>query len=193
MNNDNYNQLIQKLHDIQVLKDNKCYSGSRKNLDKHPTVKQLLWDLTAFGNSDDDYQIRIMYIMNNLTELPKCKTCSGPVGPSKVYAQRGTFAEYCSRSCVNYTNNQTKSKQTCIEKYGVDNPAKSQAAIEKAKQTNRERYGADYAQQTEEGKNKITKTMQERYGVDRPLQSSEFKQKAIQTNVERYGTHNPVS
>lgn len=188
-----YDALIEQLCKYSVINsEHKFYSGSQKNLNNNPKVRQQLWDLTPFAKPDDNYQIRVMYILNYLTDLPKCKTCGCDVGPSKVYEQRGKFAEYCSRACVNYTTNQQKSRQTCIEKYGVDNGAKTEAAKEKAKATNREKYGADYAQQTQEGKDKITQAMQNTYGVDRPLQKKEFKDKAVATNMERYGVTNPM-
>ena len=42
---------------------------------------------------------------------------------------------------ANYNNNE-KSKQTCLERYGVDNPMKNKDIQEKSKQTCLERYGS---------------------------------------------------
>ena len=60
-------------------------------------------------------------------------------------------------------NNDKKRKETCLEKYGVDNPAKCSTIKEKIKQTNIEKYG-----------------------MSSPLQNSKVKQKTKETNLLKY-------
>ena len=55
-------------------------------------------------------------------------------------------------------NNKEKSSQTCIERYGVNNPLKSKEIRKKINQTNRERYGTDWYNQSEIGKTRIHKS-----------------------------------
>ena len=55
-------------------------------------------------------------------------------------------------------NNREKSKQTNLEKYGVDNPAKADEIKEKIKLTNLQKYGVEHAFQAESVKEKIHKT-----------------------------------
>lgn len=70
-----------------------------------------------------------------------------------------------------------KYKQTCLEKYGVDNPMKMKAFKEKLKQTNLERFGVENAAKADSSKEKMKKTCQERYGADWYTQTEEAKEK----------------
>lgn len=50
-----------------------------------------------------------------------------------------------------------KSKETCMKKYGVENPSQSLEIKEKIKQNNLNKYGAEYYSQTKEYKESILK------------------------------------
>jgi len=105
-------------------------------------------------------------------------------------------------------------KKTCLEKYGVDNPFKSEDVKEKIKDTlsykygvsppmhsnlikeclkatNLRRYGVENVFQSEEIKGKARITLSERYGVDHPSLSNEIREKANSTLKNRYGVKNP--
>ena len=92
--------------------------------------------------------------------------------------------------------NINKAKQTCLEKYGVDNYTKTEEYKIKSKQTCIERYGVDNYTKTEEYKikskqtklqkycnekftniEKHKKTCLEKYGVDNISKTEEYKQK----------------
>jgi len=104
-----------------------------------------------------------------------------------------------------------KAKIISLEKYGVDNPSKSEEIKEKikniilekygtvcsllnneVKQKRREtmikKYGAEYSGQSEEIRKKYKKTMLERYGVEHPYCSEEIKEKCKETMIKKYGT-----
>ena len=55
------------------------------------------------------------------------------------------------------------------------------------KETNMEKYGVEYTSQLSETKEKIKQTSLERYGVENPNQSPEIQAKTKQTNLDRYG------
>jgi hypothetical protein len=63
-------------------------------------------------------------------------------------------------------NNRQKSKLTCLEKYGVDNPLKAKEILDKVKSTNIEKYGFENVFQSEFIKDKIKLTNVEKYGVE---------------------------
>lgn len=67
---------------------------------------------------------------------------------------------------ANYRNSE-KAKQTCIIKYGVENPLKSTKI-----------------------RNKIKNTCIEKYGVENPFAAKEIIEKIENTNLERYGVKN---
>ena len=89
-------------------------------------------------------------------------------------------------------NNRDKATNTCLEIYGVDNPAKLENIKQKIKSTNINKYGVDYALKSDEVKEKIKNTMFDRYGVSNPMQSDIIKEKLKQTNVIKYGVDNPA-
>lgn len=72
-----------------------------------------------------------------------------------------------------------KSKETCLKKYGVDNPWKSDIVKNKIKQTMINNYGVDNYSKTEEFKVKSEKTFMNKYGVKNPMQVDEIKNRAL--------------
>ena len=89
-----------------------------------------------------------------------------------------------------------KRRKTCMEKYGVDNPAKKSEFIEKMKETNISRYGTELPSQNDSIKKKIANsvisTNQSRYGANSPMQADGYKEEIIEkmkdTTNSRYGT-----
>jgi hypothetical protein len=148
---------------------------------------------------NDIIEFNKMYIKNfsqllyhyyyNMKEIPKCKSCNNEV---KFYTFNKGYRDYCSKKCImldeeiiNKRNN--KSKNTCIEKYGVDNPSKLKKIKQKIKKTNIEKYGVEYFTQTDEFKEKTKNTNIEKYGVEYFTQTDEFKERLKITNMEKYG------
>lgn len=95
----------------------------------------------------------------------------------------GAFCEVCSRQ--NRTN---KSKETCLEKYGVEHTSLVPEIRKKAKATMKERYGVEHALQNKEIYSKAKETFKEKYGTEHPLQAQSVKDKLAETNLEKYGT-----
>lgn len=123
------------------------------------------------------------------------------------------------------TNNQTdictcskcktiKTKRTCLEKYGVENPNQAKEIKEKIKKTNLEKYGTEMtlnnpeirrkAEETIKArygvknvfsndsiKEKIRNTIKEKYAVEYVAQADSIKEKMQKTNLERYGNISP--
>ena len=86
-----------------------------------------------------------------------------------------------------------KIKQTCLEKYGVEYSFAADKVKEKIKQTNLKRYGVENPGWTGESQEKIHKTNLDKFGVGNAAQSEEIKEKIRQTNLERYGVDNPFA
>ena len=80
-----------------------------------------------------------------------------------------------------------KAKQTCIEKYGVDNPFKSDIIKNKIKNTVLERYGYENVSQIPEIKEKVKQTHIENYGVSHPRKAAEVINGTKLTCILRYG------
>lgn len=83
-----------------------------------------------------------------------------------------------------------RTKQTCIKKYGVDSPMKTQQIKQKICDTNIEKYGVENVFQSDIIKDRIKQDNLEKYGVEYNSQREDVKQLIISANLEKYGfTH----
>ena len=138
-------------------------------------------------DDSDSLKETLFRIYNGIEEHPKCPTCGKPL----VF--KGIFFKFCSNICAQSSDEiKQKIKQTCLEKYGVDNYNKTKESKEKIKQTCLEKYGVEYFWQSDECKEKIKQTCLEKYGVDSPLKSKKIRNKGKQTCLEKYGVDNPA-
>ena len=138
-------------------------------------------------DDSDSLKETLYRIYNGIEEHPKCPTCGKPL----IF--KGIFFKFCSNICAQSSDEiKQKIKQTCLEKYGVDNYAKSKEGKEKIKQTCLKKYGVEYSWQSNECKQKIKQTCLEKYGVDSPLKSKEIRNKCKLTCIEKYGVDNPA-
>ena len=103
-----------------------------RNKDKYPNITNYIInrykDSKTFRESLDRMKFGI-------EERPVCKYCN----KETVYRCLGNYAPYCSRKCANNANLERR-KETCLLKYGVDNPAKSERVKEKGRQTCLNKY-----------------------------------------------------
>lgn len=120
---------------------------------------------------------RLFWIKNNLINYPICEGCKTSLTtknwkPFLTENQRSDknktsgYTLYCGRSCsYKFGSKQESYKKTCVEKYGVDHPMKSQKIIEKVRLTNIEKYGMEWpnAWDSEKFKANLTK----KYGVEK--------------------------
>lgn len=91
-----------------------------------------------------------------------------------------------------------RTKEVCLEKYGVTNPFAADKVKEKIKQSMLNQHGVEYVGQAEVSKQKSKAVLLERYGVDHYSKTDEFKQyisenkdniaaKIKATCLEKYG------
>ena len=85
-----------------------------------------------------------------------------------------------------------KSKNTMIEKYGVEHACQNKDIMNKVKETNMLKYGVSVASKLEETENKKKLSNVERYGVEQPQQNEIIRQKTNETMLERYGVKSPI-
>lgn len=130
----------------------------------------------------------LLYLyFNNLKDIPKCPVCGNPV---KFISFSKGYYTYCSNKCAyNSKEVSNKKKQTCLKKYGVENPSQLKLVKEKKIQTSLKHYGVPHTTQASEIKNRIKQTNLKRYG-GMPLKSIEVLDKYKKTCLERYGFEN---
>ena len=86
-------------------------------------------------------------------------------------------------------NNQEKMKQTCLERYGVDNVFKNPNFVVNGCM---KKYGVTNPNKLKEVRDKIRNTCIERYGVDSPIKSQDILHKRNITNMEKFGGNSPM-
>lgn len=130
-----------------------------------------------------NFQERLYWEANNLTEFPTCY-CGVPV----VFEGFGKgYRKYCSRKCMNSDPLKKEAvKQTNIRRYGGVAPAASQAVKQKSKETCIRHYGVENPLQNKSIKEKVFGTITKRYGGIGAA-SPMLAEKQKQTNLDRYG------
>jgi hypothetical protein len=108
-----------------------------------------------------------------------CKNCNKKI--NILLKVRIKYFEFICGRC--------KSKQTCLNMYGVDNPAKSDIIKEKVKQKCLNKYGVEYSLQSKFVRDKGKQTCLDRYGVDSSNKDKKIKNKIKQTFLKRYGVN----
>jgi len=102
-----------------------------------------------------------------------------------------TFHDLCRGRLCGSCKTQ-RAKDTCLAKYGVDNPSKSDEVKQKIVKTNLERHGVSYPQQSAVIRAKVTKTSMTRYGVPRAFCLPEVFEKIRATHRSKYGVDFPL-
>ncbi len=104
-----------------------------------------------------------------------------------------------------------RTKKTCLQKYGYDNPSKSPVVIQRIKDVFTERYGEGVTnsmhieeihqrhtvimrdpEHIELVKTRVKESFQKKYGVDHYLQSEQGKRKYESTMVRKHGVRNSM-
>lgn len=125
---------------------------------------------------------------HQLDQRPVCEVCGKPVAYKNI---RKGYSRTCSKTCTFQSSHRKESRiATCLERYGVENPAQSKEVMDRARATMMERYGVEHALQKKEFLDKSKATCREHYGVDYPGQSEELKERAADTNMKLYGARN---
>jgi hypothetical protein len=149
-----------------------------------------LWDkVNSHVKCDVPFKEKFFLFENHILDVPKCY-CGNSV---KFVDMVSGYREFCSRKCMLDSDGvKNRRKKTCVEKYGVDNPSKSDRIKSVVKSTNQKKFGVDYPLQSKEILDSYKSTMVERYGVDNPSKNEVVRSKAKQTNIERFGVEHPI-
>ena len=107
----------------------------------------------------------------------------------KNFRSLKNYGGYCDICTIN--NKNMKYKNTCLQKYGVENLFNSTDIKNKIKITNLAKYGVEYSTQSEIVKNKSKQTCLQKYGVEHQMLLLETHNKIRQTCLKKYGVENP--
>jgi hypothetical protein len=128
---------------------------------------------------------KLYWYYHNINSHPLCPVCGKNVGFLDFVHG---YSKHCSIQCNNRDEDfKNKSRQSCLERYGVENPMQLDSIKEKSKQTCLVKYGVKHPTQSQEIQNKVKQTCLERYGVENPMQFKEIQNKIKQTCLDKYG------
>ena len=146
----------------------------------------------------------VMPIQNGLVYIKnKCLSCDKifvKQYKNSIGKRKGIdYLKYCTECRIEHTINTKYDskeefykhryeayKQTCNEKYGVDNVSQLDTIKEKKEQTSLKNRGTKYYIQTKKGRLQYEKTMEKKYGKKHALQVKEFNDKFKDTVHDKY-------
>lgn len=192
------------LHDNIIIKT--IYPGKLpktkylKRFQRYPNITEYLWKRFDYVDTLKEALDRIKY---NIEARPICKECGNKVKYIGLNKFNLIYRDFCCVKCSN-TNKlkQQKCKETCYNKYGVDNPRKvkeiKEKIVQKTKQTCLEKYGVDnsrkYPNTIQKGLDTRHKTNIIKYGVEEVFLNEEVKNKCKEsykrTCLWKYGVDN---
>jgi hypothetical protein len=169
-----------------------------KMLYKKVEVHTEIINETAFCPEDTSIKVRLLYIINDLTEVNLCMECSNLINDggkksfcshscrAKNQAKNSEILEKRSKTYTEQWNKKSEVDKNKIKekrrngvfvKYGVDHNFKISGFKEKRKQTWLKKYGNEIAQKSNSVKEKAKQTCMQRYGSVTPLSNSSVKKK----------------
>jgi hypothetical protein len=119
---------------------------------------------------------KVYYYLNNIKEIKLCD-CGLPL--SFIGFKNGYRSTCGKKEC-----HIKKRRETCIKKFGVDNPKKSKEIIDKEKNNIKNKWG-EHFMMNQIVKDKFKKSMLEKWGVEWSQQSDEIKNKTICTWIKK--------
>lgn len=166
---------------------------------EHKKIQKNCEDCKTNGNYDKNKKT----IINTIEEAKALFSSCGHTLISTEYVDSKSKLEYdckcgnkgCHISISNLKKgidnckkcSSAKQKKTNMEKFGVDNPFKSETIKNNIKQSNLAKHGVEHNLQRKDVQEKIKKTNIERFGAENVFKSEVIKNKIKQQNVANYG------
>ena len=170
---------------LKIYREKKQRITDKKFKNKYPEEYKFLMKYTATLSENCTISQRLYHIVNEIINIPNCPECGKDL---KFYKFTSGYSKFCSNICMRSSPILLEQRrQTCLEKYGVDHPFKSDEVKRKRRETCLEKYGVDHNSKAPEVRDKIKQTCLEKYGVDHNFKSEDSKNKRKNTWIERYG------
>lgn len=144
---------------IQEFIDQK-YKGSLRFLKDKLFIKTFgqinyksVIDYTNFLDPSQPFSHRVYCYLNNISSIPKCKTCKNNTN----YNTNTGYQIYCSNTCRFADNDtiQNKKRKTNLEKYGSTNVLASKHGKDLSTVTHLKKYGETHYNKTQSYKNRL--------------------------------------
>ena len=167
------------------------FSGSKQNNYEELFMSKKLVKSLFIKENDDLSSLKALYDREQPCQFI-CKSC-------------GKLANQHLRN-INFLCKDCKTKQFCLEKYGVDNPSKLDSIKDiirttnkascpetrhKYRETCKKKFGVDNSFKSPIVKEKIKNSLIKAFGVEHPLQSEQLQKKFKETCIKKYGIEYP--
>lgn len=185
-----HQQLLSRLHELNIITPAGQLNKQLKAiLRKHPDVHDAIVTATLFLPDNTTMRARLYAVRHGIVSQPVCEACGANVGFND---QTGRFNTFCPNTkgstCVSSSDRVRKQqKNTLVSRYGVDNPSKDAAILQRRRDTVFDKYGGSSPMAAEEVRLKYRSTMQMRHGALNPSGVPHFLDKRAATNNTRYG------
>ena len=126
--------------------------------------------------------------------VKKCKnTLKNKLGEnySQIIDKKRKTTKSIKYGDENY-NNRKQSRETCNEKYGVDNPSKLEEIKIKKENTSLKNNGVKYYLQSKEGQEKFKNSCLNNFGKDNPSKDEHIQNKKCETSLQNWGVKYPL-
>jgi hypothetical protein len=172
-----------------------CKTCMAKNTTIKISKSKLKYDITVLNNFcsennillTDDYQNVLVNRDTVIEGFCITQNCDNKFSrPLRELLKHNGCCANCSKE-----NGKNKIINTCVTKYGVDNPMKNEEFSNKQKQTMIIKYGVENPSQLDEIKEQKKQKSLEKYGVEYVLQSKIIRTAIENTNLIKYGAKNP--
>ena len=131
-------------------------------------------------NKLDGYSFghKLYWFVNQIKDFPLCPVCNQPnKSKSRSFKDYNYYVgKYCSAKCA-AIDKLNKRKNSCIIKYGTENPTQCEKIKEKIKNTCIKKYNSECPLKCNEIKKKLQKTCLKKYGVDNISKLKSIKDK----------------
>ena len=163
----------------QILSDKNKNKSEKWISENFPTFHSFI---------NDQYKIELswkekLYLHINKIEFPPTCYCGKSL---KFINISNGYRKYCSITCsTNDPKIKQKRKDTCIKKYGVDNPMKDYKIKNTYKNTIIEKYGVDNISMLDDTKQKVQETNLNKFGVNYLSKRQDIKDKLSKLMKEK--------
>lgn len=191
---------IERLNKIELehLFSKKRILSSTGNVNTHMTLERLNKDYPEIYKVLINYSKNInvkslhsilYHYINKIETVPLCLHCNR--SETKLISIKTGYYKFCSNKCSANSNfKKNNMKNTCQEKYGIDNVYQSEECKQKIKATCVERYDETHHMKNNKILQKRRDTNLEKYGESEVLAVKEIRVKIEETNLQRYGNAN---
>lgn len=163
------------------------------SLNKSPIKKDCCYECRHLKNKESNLfvygvestnQVKEVLNKRKNTNLEKYGSITPSANPEIIKKIKDTMEVKYGGHYNSTEEGKEKYKNTCLEKYGVENTFQLEETKQKIKETDLDKYGVEHHTQSDEFQEKMKIEMINKYGVDSPLKLDEVKEKIRITMYE---------